>query len=285
LKAQFINPYTDFGFKKLFGEEASKDLLIDFLNQLLPAKHRIVELSFKNSEQQAENKNNRKAIFDLHCQNDRGDRFIVEMQKAKIKFFKDRALFYSTFPIKEQAEKGEWDFKLNPVYCVAILDFVFDDNRQKKNHITNIQLKDQFCQTFYDKLTFIYIEMPRFQKEEHQLENRFDKWLYFLKYLEDFDHIPAIFEEEVFLKGFEIARIANYNEKEMAEYENSLKYYRDLKGVVDNSYEEGLEEGKEVNQLAVIKNSLKEGLDIDLISRITGVPVEEIKRIKEQVVG
>ena len=295
MKAKFINPYTDFGFKKLFGEEASKELLVDFLNQLLPSEHKIVKLSFKNTEQLGDIKSDKKAIFDLYCENELGDRFIVEMQKAKIKFFKDRALFYSTFPIKEQAEKGEWNFKLNPVYCVAILDFEFDDDREKKEHISNIQLKDQFCQTFYNKLTFIFIEMPRFQKQEHQLENHFDKWLYFLKNLEDFQHIPAILEEEVFLKGFEIARIANYNENEMAEYENSLKHYRDLKGVIDTSFEEGKEEGKaegriegieegkkmgEMSEKVRLAKQFKElGTPIETINQATGLSIEEIKAL------
>ena len=122
MKARYINPYTDFGFKKLFGEEANKDLLVDFLNELLPAEHKIVNLTFKNIEQLGYVKDDRRAIFDIHCENEKGDKFIVEMQKAKVKFFKDRALFYTTFPIKEQAEKGDWNFKLNPIYCVAIVD-------------------------------------------------------------------------------------------------------------------------------------------------------------------
>jgi predicted transposase/invertase (TIGR01784 family) len=295
LKAKYINPYTDFGFKKLFGEEASKDLLIDFLNQLLPAKHKIVNLTFKNPEQLGLIKSERKAIFDIHCENDKGERFIVEMQKAKIKFFKDRAVFYTTFPIKEQAEKGDWDFKLNPVYCVAILDFEFDDDRKQKSHMTHVQLKDQYCQTFYDKLTYIFIEMPRFTKEEAQLENHFDKWLYFLKHLEDFESIPDILKEDVFMKGFEIAEIANFNEKELAEYEESLKAYRDLKGVIDTSFEEGekvgLEKGEKVGLekgekigfdkgiREMAKTMKKEGEPIEKISRYTGLSKQEIEKL------
>jgi predicted transposase/invertase (TIGR01784 family) len=166
LKAKYINPYTDFGFKKLFGEEGNKDLLIDFLNQLLPSKHTITNLSFRNPAQLSDITSQRNGIFDIYCQNEKGDRFIVEMQKAKLNFFKDRTVFYTTFPIKEQAEKGDWDFKLSPVYCVALLDFIFDDTREQKNHISHVQLKDQFCQIFFDKLAYIFIEMPRFTKQK-----------------------------------------------------------------------------------------------------------------------
>ena len=279
MKAKYINPYTDFGFKKLFGEEANKDLLVDFLNQLLPTKHKIVNLTFKNPEQLSEIITDRRAIFDIHCENDKGDRFIVEMQKAKLKFFKDRSIFYTTFPIKEQAEKGDWNFKLNPIYCVAILDFSFDDDREQKNHVSHIQLKDQYCQTFYEKLTYIFIEMPRFTKKEEQLENHFDKWLYFLKHLEDFEQIPAILREELFIKAFETAEIANFDEKQLLAYEESLKHYRDMKGAMDSSFEDG--EEKKAKDIA--KNSLKEGLSIELISKITGLPANEIEKLQLDV--
>ncbi|MGD2088062.1 MAG: Rpn family recombination-promoting nuclease/putative transposase [Candidatus Aminicenantes bacterium] len=291
MKAKYINPYTDFGFKKLFGEEANKDLLVDFLNQLLPAKHKIVNLTFKNPEQLGSVESERKAIFDIHCENDKGERFIVEMQKAKIKFFKDRAVFYTTFPIREQAEKGDWNFKLNPVYCVAILDFEFGDNREQKSHMSHVQLKDQYCQTFYDKLTYIFIEMPRFTKTENELENHFDKWLYFLKHLETFESIPDILKEDVFIKGFETAELANFDEKQLAEYEESLKYYRDLKGVIDTSFEEGekvgiekgrkegREEGEEKKAKKIAKAMKNEGEPLEKISGYTGLSKEEIEKL------
>jgi predicted transposase/invertase (TIGR01784 family) len=291
MKARYINPYTDFGFKKLFGEEASKNLLVDFLNQLLPSKHKIVTLTFKNSDQYASTKDEKKAIFDIHCENEKGDRFIVEMQKAKLKFFKDRAVFYTTFPIKEQAEKGDWDFKLTPVYCVAILDFIFDDEREQKNYISHVQLKDQYCQVFYDKLTYIFIEMPMFNKNEHELETHFDKWLYFLKNLENFENIPEILEEDVFRQGFKTAEIANFDSNQIAEYEASLMVYRDLKGVIDTSFEDGekkgiekgIEKGVEIGiEKGILKvaKALKEsGIDIELIVKTTGLTGKEIEAL------
>ena len=132
--SKYINPYTDFGFKKLFGEEANKDLLIDFLNQLLPDYHQIAKLTFRNNENLSEFAFERSAIFDIHCEAQNGERFIVEMQKAKINFFKDRSLFYTTFPIREQAKRGdEWDFRLTPIYMIAILDFCMMKKRKNKN--------------------------------------------------------------------------------------------------------------------------------------------------------
>ena len=288
MKARYVNPYTDFGFKKLFGEEANKDLLKDFLNELLPAEHKIVELNFKNTEQWGDIAAERKAIFDLHCENANGERFIIEMQKAKIKFLKDRAMFYTTFPIREQAEKGEWDFKLNPIYCVALLDFKYDENREKKDFISNVQLKDQYCQVFYNKLTYVFIEMPRFTKEEHELETHFDKWLYFLKHLEDFENIPGILKEEIFEKAFHVAEIANFTREQLTQYEKSLKAYRDLKGVVDTSYEEGKYEGKiegkiegrDERNIEIALKMMKRGESAEKISEYTDLSIEEINQLK-----
>ncbi len=288
MKARYVNPYTDFGFKKLFGEEANKDLLKDFLNELLPTEHKIVTLNFKNTEQWGAVAVERKAIFDIHCENANGERFIIEMQKAKIKFLKDRAMFYTTFPIREQAEKGEWDFKLNPIYCVALLDFKYDENRKKKDFIRNVQLKDQYCQVFYNKLTYVFIEMPRFTKKEPELETHFDKWLYFLKHLEDFENIPGILKEDIFVKAFHVAEIANFTPEQLARYEESLKAYRDLKGVVDTSYEEGKAEGivegkvegKIEGKIEIALKMKKMGEPLEKISGYTGLSIEEINKLK-----
>ncbi len=131
MKEKYVNLFTDFGFKKLFGEESSKTHLIAFLNTLLPVKHHIKELSYTNNEKLGASSTDRKAIFDLHCTSTTGERFIVELQKAKQNFFKERSIFYATFPIQEQAEQGDWDFKLDAVYTIGILDFEFDEDKHQ----------------------------------------------------------------------------------------------------------------------------------------------------------
>jgi predicted transposase/invertase (TIGR01784 family) len=304
MKAKYINPYTDFGFKKLFGEEGSKELLKDFLNELLPPEHKIQSLSLKPTERLPNSFTERKAIFDIHCVSESGSRFIVEMQKAKHNFFKDRAVFYSTFPIQEQAEKGEWNFQLKPVYCVALLDFTFDKEKSETEYLSNIQLKNQYCEVFYDKLTFLFIEMPRFTKTEKELTTHFDKWLYFLKHLEDFTEIPEILNEQIFIEGFHKAELASYNESEKYLYEENLKVYRDmfsimetathdsymegtLKGIMEGTIKgimvgkiEGKIEGKMEAKLEVVKNGIKQGLSNEIISQLTGISIEEIEKMK-----
>ena len=278
MKAKYINPFTDFGFKKIFGEEASKPLLLDFLNAILPENDKIASLSFKNNEQLGQTEFDRKAIYDIYCENEKGERFIVELQKAKQNYFKERTIYYSTFPIQEQAEKGEWNYNLKSVYCIGILDFTFDDYEsepEKSEVIHTIKLKNQNGKAFYDKLTYIYLEMPNFNKNEADLKTRIEQWLYFIKHLEDFESIPAIFNDEVFSKAFEKAEIAKYDAIELDNYENSLKSYRDLKGVIDTAFDEGKLEGK----LEIARNAKQFGLKVDDIMRLTGLTIEGIERL------
>ena len=283
MKAKYINPYTDFGFKKIFGEEASKLLLIDFLNALLPEKNKITNLTLKNTEQLGELDADRKAIYDIYCENDKGEKFIVELQKAKQNYFKERTIYYSTFPIREQAERGEWNDNLKAVYCIGILDFTFDDyeqDSQKSEVVHTIKLKNQNGHVFYDKLTYIYLEMPNFVKSEAELSTRLDKWLYFIKNLEDFQSIPSIFTDEVFAQAFEKAKLANLGQVERDTYENSLKVYRDLKGIIDTAFDEGRVEGRLEGKIEVAKALKENGVSVEVIIKATGLSANEINRLK-----
>jgi len=277
---KYINPFTDYGFKRLFGEEPNKDLLLDFLNELLKAEQgQITELTYLKNENLSTTELNRKAIFDLYCTNERGEKFIVELQKTKQKFFKDRTVYYSTFPIRDQAIIGsEWNFELKKVYTIAILDFVFDEDENQPEKLRyDVKLTDiQTKKIFYDKLTFIYLEMPKFNKLAEELETKFDKWLFILKNLHKLERIPEKIKENIFLKLFETAEIAKFNQQEYQEYEDSLKYYRDIKNSLDTAKEEGKIEGK----IEVAKNLIKSGVSIDIIIKTTGLTEKEIKDLQ-----
>lgn len=278
MKARFVNPYTDFGFEKIFGEEASKPLLIDFLNALLPEKGRIVELRFKNAEQLGLTEGDRRAVYDIYCENERGEKFIVELQKAKQNYFRERTVYYSTFPIREQAEKGEWNYNMKAVYCIGILDFTFDDyesEAEKSEVVHTIKLKNQRNKVFYDKLTYVYLEMPNFKRSETELETRLDQWLYFIKNLEDFQSIPAIFKDEVFIRAFEKAELANLAKAELDNYENSLKAYRDLKGVIDTAFEEGRME----RTVEIARSAKQMGWSASEIAKLTGLSSDEVENL------
>ncbi|OWY19116.1 hypothetical protein C7N43_31565 [Sphingobacteriales bacterium UPWRP_1] len=297
--SHYVNPYTDYGFKRLFGEEANKDLLTDFLNQLLPPNHQITELGFKNNEQIPEFSEARKAFFDIHCQTVSGDQIIVEMQKAKINYFKDRSLFYVTFPIREQSKKGDWDFKLPHIYFIAILDFEYDETEERRKFLRSISLRDEEGELFYDKLHFKFLQMPLFKKTEEELSSHFDKWIYFLKNLESFDKIPEILREPIFERAFDIAALARLNPQQYQQYQNSLLSYLEMKEVVKTAFDEGVDEGIEIGKeqgieigkeqgieigkeqalLQIARNMKAAGISADEIAKITGLPVKEVDKL------
>ena len=278
LKEKYVNPFTDFGFKKLFGEEVNKDLLIDFLNNLLLGEQQIKDLTYLKNEHLSSSDTERKAIFDLYCENERGEKFIVEIQKAKQNFFKDRSVYYSTFPIQEQAKQGNWNFELKAVYTIGLLDFMFDDHKNEPEKIVHkIKLADIEKHTvFYNKLTYIYIEMPKFIKTENELKTTFDKWLFVLRHLPDLQNRPKALQERIFEKLFKTAEIAKFSLKERQAYEDSLKYYRDLVNTVDTAEQDG----RKKERITIAKNLLKAGVDLKTIEKSTGLTQEEIKNFK-----
>ena len=171
-KEKYINPYTDFGFKKLFGTEMNKDLLISFLNALFSGSaNEIEDVRYLNGENLGDGYGDRRSVFDVYCSASDGSRFIVEMQKAEQTYFKDRSVYYATTPIRQQAPKGKWDYHLENVYTVGILNFEFPNNEYPANSYRHeIKLKDvEDNHVFYDKLTFFYLEMPKFNKTEDEL--------------------------------------------------------------------------------------------------------------------
>jgi predicted transposase/invertase (TIGR01784 family) len=280
---RYINPLTDFGFKRLFGTEPHKDLLIDFLNVLLPPNHRIQDLTYRNSENVGNTPLDRKAIFDIYCQSIQGEHFIVEIQKAKQNYFKDRSVYYTSFPIQEQGQKGDWNYKLSPVYAVGILDFIFDDHKDDSTILHLVELKNKWCEVFYDKLKFIYVELPKFTKTIDQLHSHFDKWLFLLKHLPNLEDQPQTLQEEIFQQLFTIAEIANFSREEQNAYENSLKYYRDLKNVVDTSREVGREEGREEERQEIALNLLRDEVPVAVIARCTGLSIEEVQQLQQSL--
>ena len=277
LQEKYLNPFTDFGFKKLFGSEPNKDLLIDFLNQLLPPQHQIQDLTYVRNEMLGDTALDRGAVFDIYCVSPSGERFIVEMQKVKQLYFKDRSVFYATWPIREQAQRGDaWDFKLAAVYLVGILDFVFVEDKDDTEVCHRVQLKDQVNRVFYDKLMLIYLEMPKFRKTEAELETTFDKWLYVLKHLPRLTDRPAKLQERVFSKLLEAAEVGKFNREEMAEYENSLKHYRDMKNVIDTARVDGRNE----KAIEVARKALEKNLPLTDIAELTGLSEEEIEALR-----
>lgn len=246
IEDKYISLLTDYGFKRIFGTTMNKDLLISFLNSLFDGEQVIVDVKYLNSEHVGDIMTERKAIFDVYCENEKGEKFIVEMQNAFQEFFKDRSIFYSTYPIREQAKKGsEWDFHLNHVYTIALLNFRMNDPAFKPGEIIHkVQLCDVATnKVFYHKLDYIYIELANVHKTEDELETMFDKWMFVLKNLGRLEQRPKALQERIFTKLFKEAEIAAFDPIAVREYEDSIKAYRDIKNSLDTAMRQGIEKG------------------------------------------
>ena len=293
VEERYISLLTDFGFKRIFGTAINKDLLICFLNSLFNGRQVVKDVSYLNPEHVGEGEN--------------GENFIVEMQNAYQAYFKDRSLFYSTFPIREQAPKGnDWNFKLNHIYTIALLNFNMNEEAFDKEKIRHhVQLCDTAThKIFYDKLEFIYVEIAKFDKSLEELETLYDKWLYALKNLYKLTQRPKELYDKVFDRLFEEAEIAKFSPKEVREYEASKMAYRDIKNSIDTAKQEGKEEGiaigkeegiaigkeegiaigkeegKNERNLEIAKDMLAMNIDEATVIKLTGLTLEQLQQLK-----
>ena len=297
IEGKYINPYTDYGFKLLFGTEPNKEFTLSFVNALLQGREVIKSLTLLPTEQLGDTKDDRRSVFDVYCENEQGEKIIIEMQKADQQYFKDRSVYYSSFPIRQQGQKGRWRFGLKAVYTIGILDFVFDEDKDDEEYFHHtVKLMDvKTKEVFYDKLTYIYLEMPKFKKTEAELVTLFDKWLFALKNLPRLLERPAALQERIFKKFFDVAEVAALPKEEYAKYLESEKVYYDLDGAfrtADNKgYSRGLERGKkeglregmargrEETNLENARRMKARGFAPQDIADITGIAVETIKSL------
>ena len=269
VEERYINLLTDFDFKRIFRTAKNKDLLICFLNSLFNGKQVVRDVSYLNPELVRDVYTDSRAIFDVYCKGENGEKFIVEMQNAYQAHFKDRSLFYSTFPIREQAPKGnDRDFKLNHIYTIALLNFNMNEDAIDKE---NIRHHVYLCDTathkiFYDKQELIYVEIAKFNKPQGELETLYEKWLYALKNLYKLTQRPKELCDKVFDRLFEEAEIAKFTPQEVREYEASKKAYRDIKNSIDTAKQEGFAEGLEIGKAIMAK--VKEEVNLEIAQRL-----------------
>lgn len=287
---RYINPLTDFGFKRIFGTPFNKDLLIGFLNALFDGERVITDVSYNNSEHFGHNETERKAVFDVYCTTDSGARIIVEMQNVYQEFFKDRSIYYSAFPIIEQAKKGPWNYKLENVYTIGILNFAFPEDKKKDDRVTKIvKLTDtQTGEVFYEKLTYIYVELEKFDKPLKDCKTLYEKWLFCLRNMSNLLERPTELQGRVFERLFQTAEIAKFNSRERREYEQSVNAYRDIKNGMDTAKKEGIKEGikqgieqgiKEGIKQGIMQGAQKTNLDNAMKMKSLGIPYDTIKAV------
>ncbi len=285
-KSVFINPFVDRGFKILFGQESSKELLIELINDLLEGEHHVEDLSYMDKEDPSETTDGRGVIFDLLCKDRDGTTFIVELQNARQDYFYERALYYLCRMIASQGEKGEsWKFKLLPVYGIFLLNFKSGETDKVRTDlvIADRETGEQKGRNFRE----IFIEFPLFNKMETECETPLDYWLYNLKHMEQLEHLSFKGQKALFARLEELARIANMNKKERAEYEAALKIYRDNENVVTTARREGiqigekrgLEKGRAEGILITARLMKQNGISFEQIKLCTGLSDEEIENL------
>jgi len=286
---RYLDPLTDFGFHRLFGTESSKELLINFLNEIIKEEGLIIDINYLPTENWGFTEKDRKAVFDFFCTNEKGEYFVVEMQRARQPFFRDRSIFYASVPIRKQAPRGVWDFKLKTVYFVAILDFIlFDEFEEDKNQIVEyVHLSRKRTKTIYsEKLKFVFVELPKFKKTEKEIETNFDKWLFLLRNLYKMEKRPAAIQGKIFDTLFELAEIRQLTKSDMEKYKKSVLEYRDVRDAVVLAFEEGeekgikkgFEKGREEGLTSIIQKCVQMNMPIEIIVELTGYSKEQIVR-------
>ncbi|MCD8394457.1 MAG: Rpn family recombination-promoting nuclease/putative transposase [Bacteroidales bacterium] len=291
---RYIHPFTDFGFKRLFGNEHHKEFMIDFLNSLLEDEEPIKDITYMPTEQLSRITGERNAIFDVYCTTEKGQHFIVEMQNAYQPYFADRSIFYATFPMHEIAQKGDWNFNLPRIYTVSFLNFnmpEFEDLPDAKHvvKLTDIDTK----KVFSNKLTLIFLEMKKFTKDIDELENNFEKWLYVIKNMNQLDSFPDRLKSKLLERFFKAAEIFAFNASERRAYEGSLKAMRDynntMRAGIDEGYEtgfslgkeeglaEGREEGRAEGRAELLRQFKEAGMSVEDIAKYTKLSVDVVE--------
>ena len=291
--AKFINPFTDVGFKRIFGQEFSKPLLLDFLNSLLEGEKHIVNLTFLDKEQPALYDEDRSLIYDIYCETDEGEHIIVEMQNKSQPYFKSRSIYYISESIARQGERGSsWNYAIDSVYLIAFLNFIPLDFKQQFRTDVVLAEKNTVDQ-FSDKLRMIYLQLPLFKKEADECENQVERWIYLLKNMETLSRLPWAAQSAVFKKLESIADVGAMSRDERLKYDEALRKYRDTISVFEGARMDGLMEGRmegrkegrmegrmEGQRSEKMENARKMktyGLALDMIAEITGLSIEEVR--------
>lgn len=283
---KFLNPFTDVGFKKLFGQEVNKFLLIEFLNDLLLGEHHVVDISFMNKEIVPETFGGRVVIFDILCVDKDGSHFIIEMQNQYQDYFFDRGLYYLCRMMGSQGKRGiDWNYQICPVYGIYFLNFRLS---QLVKFRTDIVLSDRESGTVMnDKLRQIYLSLPYFTLEPEECQTDFECWIYLLKHMETLERMPFEAKKAVFKKLLEVADVENMTPDERESYEESLKVYRDYVNTIataerisrEKGKAEGLAEGEAKGKRQMAAHLKREGFSTDMIARCSGLSIEEIEKL------
>ena len=306
---KFINPRVDWAFKRIFGSDDTKECLITFLNGVFEGEFIIKDVKHLKTEQTRHQKRERGVIFDVACVTDEGRHIIVEMQKKEQRYFVDRALYYSSKAIVEQAKLGEWDFHLTPVYTVCFMDFIaetgiprqfrtdiglglFDEDvladekpQKRKTSKTKKTKAWQLSGLRYgfEKMRVVFLQLPLFEKKELECMEIFDCWIYVLNNMEHLKEIPFLDKYPVFRKLAAIGDLQKLTPEEREYYEDDIKVMRDLyatdkweKEKRRKELEEAVSNAETRKSLVIAKNFLSMGMLPEQVAKGTKLPLDTV---------
>ena len=291
-------------FKLVFGRESTKDVMIEFLNQVIPDRT-IVDLEFIDKEMHPIERDAKGSVYDMFCKTDDGSRIIVEVQRRKQPFYPERALYYSTFQIQRQVESGAEDYDFLPVYVVNILDFRMGRNSTGTKVKTVYRLyEEDLHDLLTDRVTFIFIELPKFNKTIDELDGDILEGMYFcFKNMRALKERPEVLDHNIFDRIFEVTELCNMDKSTFDKVLHKMTTERDLRNqmayakkvAIEEGRAEGLAEGRaegmaqglaqgmaqglEEGKLLIAKNMLSMEIDVEIISKATGLTIEEVKKL------
>ena len=231
-------------FKLVFGQESSKDVMIEFLNQVIDDRT-IVDLEFMDKEMKSMDREKKDSVYDMFCKTDDGSRIVVEVQRRKQASYVERTIYYSTFQVRNQVDAGRADYAFCPVYVINILDFNIDENRGNPDVKTVYRLyEEQTHALLTDKLTFIFLELNKFKKGLEELDGDILEGMYFcLKNMARLDGCPEVLTHEVFKKMFAVSELLNMDEVTRSKVLIKMTTERDLRNQMAYAKKEAIEEG------------------------------------------
>ena len=281
IKAKYIDLMVDWSFKRVFGTEVNKDILIEFLKVIFP-QFAITDITYIPTEQLGIMEEDRKAIFDVLCKTEDGKTFLVEMQRGAQEHFFERSLYYTSFPIMKQGkkaiakeeEKGKdpWDFSLDGVFFLGVLDFKYEQDEMTEHRYQLLETKTLKRMT--DKLEFVFVEVAKFNKREDELETDLDKWLYLLKNMSTLLERPAALRDRVFGRLFDVAEYARLDDEERKKYVEAMNTTRDTFNMIAYA--------RKQTSYEIARRMIDKGLDMDTILDVTGLTKEDIAKITQQ---
>lgn len=274
LEGRYLNPMTDYGFKKVFGE---KDIMIAFLTDLLNPVSPIEDIIFLDKEMEADGEDMRNVIYDLRCKTQDGGEFIVEMQNRAQKNFSNRILYYLSRSISEQGERGDsWNFTLCPVYGIFFLNFHLGELEPKA--IRTIRLRvDETGEIFSEQLTAYTLELLDYKdKPLDYAKSPIEYWMYNLINMETMTTaLPFQAQQPIFGKMGGISELSHLTQEERRRYIRSRDKYRDALSVMRNEREEGGED----RARKIARMMLQGGESVEKIALYTGLSKDAIERL------